>query len=598
MFTVSLRRFAGAVLITVGAVLVTSHSGVSAKASVKGDQCANLGTTCDTTHTSQWVDGAVNESKADYAEGDSLPYRAVFSGLTVDETYSLQIAWDTTKAGKHALDFLTTYDRTETTADPCSGYVCSSPTSTLAIPSDPNIPAGIQIAGQVFTAFGATFPADGSVVANSGDLCGTATCTIVTNPGSYVLDAPYTGDSTTRIRLYFTAKAATVVIAWAGHIASRMDWGIDASAATINGSPYHTMFDDFDCSDASNCNVGAADMALASAAVVIPASITVVKSVPATSGTSFPYTAGPAPLSNFDLVDDGTAANTRTFSGITDFTVYTVNEGSVSGWQLDTAICSVEGANGGSRTVDGAVATIDLREGEHVTCTYSNARTPVPGLDIAKTADPVTYAAVDDQITYTYVLTNTGQTVLGPTQFTVDDDHINSGAPFNCGPASTTLAIGGTVSCTATYSVTLTDVEGGSVVNAAFGAGAGQTTRTVQATATYEAVSTTLGETTTTAGNGTTTTLSETTTTAGAAVTTTTIEDEFFIIFPEEFPNSGGNDGLYLGLGTATMLLGFLILVASFEPRRRLSVVQPMETLHDTSRDIPDETIDETENPS
>jgi len=154
------------------------------------------------------------------------------------------------------------------------------------------------------------------------------------------------------------------------------------------------------------------------------------------------------------------------------------------------------------------------------------------------------------------------------------------------------------VSCTATYSVTLTDVEGGSVVNAAFGAGAGQTTRTVQATATYEAVSTTLGETTTTAGNGTTTTLSETTTTAGAAVTTTTIEDEFFIIFPEEFPNSGGNDGLYLGLGTATMLLGFLILVASFEPRRRLSVVQPMETLHDTSRDIPDETIDETENPS
>lgn len=578
MRTLTARRFMGAVLITIGAVLVTSHSGVSAQAAVKADQCANRGTTCDTSHPGQWVNGAVNDAKADYAEGDSLPYRAVFTGLTVDETYSLQIAYDTTKAGKHALDYLTTYDRSESTADPCSGYVCASPTSTLTIPADTNIPAGIQIAGQVFTAFGATFPGTGAVINNTGDLCGTATCTIAANPTPYVLDAPYTGDSTTRIRVYFTAKSATVIVAWAGHIASRVDWGVNSSAATINGSPYHTMMDDFDCSDAPNCNVGSEDLALASTAVVIPATITVVKNVEGTSGAAFPYSASPSPLVNFSLVDDGTSANTRTFAGITNFTTYVITEGSVSNWQLDTAVCTVEAANGGSRGVAGATATIDLREGEHVTCTYTNARTPVAGLGIDKTADPGTYGQVGDQITYTYVLTNTGQTVLGPAQFTVDDDHINSGAPFDCGPAATTLAIGATVSCTATYTVTLADVEGGSVLNTAFGAGAGQTTGNAQATVTYEAVSTTQDQTSTTEGGSTTSLAASTTslaTTTSVGVTTTTIADEFFIIYPEEFPNSGGNDGVYLGIGVATMLLGFLVLVATFEPqrRRRLRVV-------------------------
>lgn len=107
---------------------------------------------------------------------------------------------------------------------------------------------------------------------------------------------------------------------------------------------------------------------------------------------------------------------------------------------------------------------------------------------IAKSASPTQVSAAGQTVTYTYTLTNNGTESLGPDQFKVSDDKINSGTSFNCGPAATTLAVAGTLSCTAAYTVTAADITAGSIVNKASASGGGVTSPTVSATVTVVTV--------------------------------------------------------------------------------------------------------------
>lgn len=103
---------------------------------------------------------------------------------------------------------------------------------------------------------------------------------------------------------------------------------------------------------------------------------------------------------------------------------------------------------------------------------------------IAKSASPTQVSAAGQTVTYTYTLTNNGASALGPDQFTVTDNKINTGTAFNCGAAATTLAVAGTLSCTAAYTVTAADITAGSIVNLASAKGGGVTSPTVSATVT------------------------------------------------------------------------------------------------------------------
>ena len=140
------------------------------------DQCANGQVSAPVPCTlAAWQNGNVNQNQAHYREGDSVPYRMKFDQLTIGGTNTLTISYDTTKNGKHALDYLTTYDRTENVGNnPCSGVQgCSlAVKTTFPIPLDPKVAAGqnqipadgddiTQIPG-VFTLFG------GNITAVSG----------------------------------------------------------------------------------------------------------------------------------------------------------------------------------------------------------------------------------------------------------------------------------------------------------------------------------------------------------------------------------------------------------------------------------------------
>jgi hypothetical protein len=373
------------------AIYVTAKgesSGLSTQAvfgnpAVDLDQCANGDLGTEPCLGASWQNGNVNANQAQYFEGDSIPYRDTFTGLTVGETYSKTIEWDTTKSGKHALDYLTTWNQSALPgSDPCDGTglpscVDGSGANTFAIPDDPNVLSGpdgtpgtsddINPIDGVFECFGCT----------------------ITGVSSYTLSGTYADTSATSITITFTANSSTgeAVLAWGGHISSRVDWGANNSAVSISGSPYHTSDIAFTCgpNNSGHCSTGKQNRALAAEAVVFPGSITIVKDADVDGSTSFSFTAGPSPLSDFSLVDDGTAANTQAFTDIATFTSYTVTESVPAEWRLDSISCSVTSPNGGdaSATVPPAVTgpgtggvTINLKEGENWTCTFNDTNVP------------------------------------------------------------------------------------------------------------------------------------------------------------------------------------------------------------------------------
>jgi len=85
-----------------------------------------------------------------------------------------------------------------------------------------------------------------------------------------------------------------------------------------------------------------------------------------------------------------------------------------------------------------------------------------PALTIVKTATPATYSAVGAVISYSYLVTNSGNVTLsGP--FTVSDDKATD---ESC-PVTASLAPGASITCTASYTITQADLNAGSVTNIA-----------------------------------------------------------------------------------------------------------------------------------
>jgi uncharacterized repeat protein (TIGR01451 family) len=103
-------------------------------------------------------------------------------------------------------------------------------------------------------------------------------------------------------------------------------------------------------------------------------------------------------------------------------------------------------------------------------------------LQLTKSASSQTYGAADQTIRYTFNITNTGTTPLGPAQFTISDPKL--GAPFNCGLDQTTIAPNQSISCTIDYKTTSADMALANITNSATASGAGQTSAPASVTVT------------------------------------------------------------------------------------------------------------------
>lgn len=342
------------------------------------DQCRNGTVASPVACTgAAWVNGNANSTQAHWAESQFLAYRVKFTDLSIG-THSFTIGYDILASSKHAIDYLGTYNATETTADPCSGVagcVLAGPVSTFAIPTDtvtvtnntnPNTGNPIVQTPGVFTMWG-------------GTITGAAYET-------------YGGGAERKITVTFTASVANPVLAWGGHIAWIGDWGVGNSASAISGSPYHMRNDNLDGGG------GNQDRAL-QAAAVIPSGAVFIRKVVNTLDCrgeavfSWPFTAsanfGPTSFSLIDNVvnptpscaDAPTPSSPQVSQAITSFgagNTITVSENPPPpppiGWTFANVNCVESGVADSTQNSIIPTASIIVQVGEVVTCTFTNTQ--------------------------------------------------------------------------------------------------------------------------------------------------------------------------------------------------------------------------------
>ena len=252
----------------------------NAESSANIDQCANgpledpqKQNSCDISDS--WVNGNLNQNIAHWREGESNVYRLHLTNLENNTLsppgfHNVVIGYDITHSDKHGIDYLTSFNRTETLADPCIAKqqgkevkICDANyfDNRLIIPPEVNTRdydddgTSDGILFQPITSFS-------NLIDDEGIDSILIWAFVPTGESIEILDFKYVepiGDfsdsnSQQAVSIDFITQSESVVFAWGGHIASRTDWGIKSSstefeansAADINGSPYHMRFLELD----------------------------------------------------------------------------------------------------------------------------------------------------------------------------------------------------------------------------------------------------------------------------------------------------------------------------------------------------------------
>jgi hypothetical protein len=233
------------------------------------DQIRN-GSAAQPVDPPDWVNGNAGSQNTHYLEAMSIPYRVRMTGLPTGTSISITLGYDTKRSGRYAIDYLTHYQRLEPhnlafghsaeTVNPLLGVSGVSSTISgfvIPAPSSQNSP----VAGQPTASCSALPEAERKMTLFGG------TITSITYDTQGALSQ---SSAETRVRVTFTTDSTTAVLAWGGHIASRLDWGLDTngsplSAASISGSSYHTRLISWTLG-----SLGNQDRSLSADAVIVP----------------------------------------------------------------------------------------------------------------------------------------------------------------------------------------------------------------------------------------------------------------------------------------------------------------------------------------
>ena len=413
--------------------------------------------------TCQWINGNLNGQNSTYPEGDATVQRLWLTDFVPGTPHSVTFEYGTTKGGKHAYDYLTTWSWSENwiaVADRCAtidGCTTANET-TLAIPDDPNVTDIIEPAAgpsRLFTMRG------GAMVS-------------ATAPA--IVSGTYAGDSETAITISFTVgpsdgsmcstkgQTTTCAIAlWFGaHVARGDQWTAfngTTGAGSVSGSPYHVKLAAVDGAAA-----GGRDNQMQASAVVAPPILHLRKIVISDDG-------GAATVADFTLTADGTSTNDLSGTSPVDSAntlvadTWALSETNVAGYTASAWVC-VGGTQVGSN--------ITLASGAEATCTITNTDNP-PHLKLVKvvTTDDGGIAVANDwdltatgsSRTFTELLpgaaTATARLVTAGVEYTLSESPnpgtgYSSTGIWSCdggtfvSPDKVTVALGGNVTCTIT----------------------------------------------------------------------------------------------------------------------------------------------------
>ncbi|WP_418064474.1 hypothetical protein [Pimelobacter simplex] len=162
---------------------------------------------------------------------------------------------------------------------------------------------------------------------------------------------------------------------------------------------------------------------------------------------------GTGTMSAVSCPDDSLAAGAQTTCTAT----YTVTQDDVDrGTLTNTATASGTPTSGASVASDPSSAQVPAD--------------PEPSVSLDKSASPATVARAGETVTYSFVVTNTGNTTLRDVAI-AEGEFSGTGEMSAIDCPETRLAPGERTTCTATYEVTQDDVDAGSITNSATASG-------------------------------------------------------------------------------------------------------------------------------
>ena len=164
-------------------------------------------------------------------------------------------------------------------------------------------------------------------------------------------------------------------------------------------------------------------------------------------------------------------------------TSYNLAETAASGSLANyiTAYTCVDAANADAPVSSGTGASFSLvfpaiqanASTPNVVCAFTNTpKAPAPSITIVKTASPTTITAAGQSVGYSFLVTNTGNVALSGVTVAETAFSGTGGVPVaTCPAGAASLAPGASITCTATYAATQTDINTGKITNTAVATG-------------------------------------------------------------------------------------------------------------------------------
>jgi hypothetical protein len=150
------------------------------------------------------------------------------------------------------------------------------------------------------------------------------------------------------------------------------------------------------------------------------------------------------------------AASLATGANVTCTATYTITQADVDAGKISNDATAQGTAPGATTPTTSPTSHVDIPAAQK------------PALTLVKSATPASTGKAGDKVTYSFLVTNTGNVTMS--NITVDEGSFTGTgtAPVvACPPSAASLAPGSSVTCTASYVLTQADVDAGSVTNTA-----------------------------------------------------------------------------------------------------------------------------------
>jgi hypothetical protein len=314
-----------------------------------------------------WIGSILQQNNSIYYEGMSVPQRLIFVDIpaTAGNTHTLTFSVDSTKAGVHAYDFLTSWQQAFDSAN------AVAPGQNLMQQLFVN-QCGANIGPQASTALCDALHNGGNIAfadapdnmgAVGGPNCGTTPDNVSSRVTAYEVvfgnrtvklygNSPFTGtptltfngysqvcgDSHANYTLAWTSASTNLLVEMAGRLAvggvagftDPLAYGVGFGASNISGGPYHFKLNLLDGS-----SIGSQDNQIKGADILIPAPQGCSIGIPGETctGTQVMFTVTPTPVVpglsySWALINNTSGA---TFCSVTNLQTVCVNSGTTAG---------------------------------------------------------------------------------------------------------------------------------------------------------------------------------------------------------------------------------------------------------------------------